>query len=83
MRAREGCSCRGETTSLPARLRGGGALDRQRGETPAETLTLYAKEQKADLLVIGGFAHSRVRDIVLGVTRDFVEASTVPILIVG
>ncbi|KQN30544.1 universal stress protein UspA [Sphingomonas sp. Leaf34] len=51
---------------------------------PAETLTLYAKEQNADLLVIGGFAHTRVRDIVLGgVTRDFVESSTVPILIVG
>ncbi|WP_235527809.1 universal stress protein [Sphingomonas sp. Leaf38] len=51
---------------------------------PAETLTLYAKEQNANLLVIGGFAHTRVRDIVLGgVTRDFVESSTVPILIVG
>lgn len=53
-------------------------------KTPAETLKLYAKEEKADLLVIGGFAHSRVRDIVLGgVTRDFVEENTVPVLIVG
>lgn len=50
----------------------------------ADTLSVYAKETKADLIVIGGFAHSRVRDIVLGgVTRDFIEGSDRPVLIVG
>lgn len=50
----------------------------------ADTLTLYAKETKADMLAIGGFSHSRVRDIVLGgVTREFVERTDYPTLIVG
>lgn len=50
----------------------------------ADTLTLYAKETKADLIAIGGFAHSRMRDIVLGgVTRDLVEKNERPVLIVG
>lgn len=50
----------------------------------ADTLSLYAKKTKADLIAIGGFAHSRIRDIVLGgVTRDFVEENDRPVLIVG
>ncbi|MEG3166136.1 universal stress protein [Sphingomonas sp. PB2P19] len=54
----------------------------ERSET--DVLTLYAKETRADVIVIGGFAHSRVHDIILGgVTRDFVERSETPILIVA
>lgn len=48
----------------------------------AETLTLYAQEIDADILVIGGFAHWRIRDIVLGgVTRDLVHRADLPVLI--
>ncbi|MDX5986579.1 universal stress protein [Sphingomonas echinoides] len=50
----------------------------------ADTLTLYAQETQADLLVIGGFAHSRIRDIILGgTTRDLIERQDLPVLIVG
>lgn len=50
----------------------------------AEVLSLYAQETEADLVAIGGFAHSRMREILLGgVTRDFVERTDVPLLIVG
>lgn len=50
----------------------------------ADTLTLYAQEIEADLLVIGGFAHSRIRDIILGgTTRDLIERQDLPVLIVG
>lgn len=50
----------------------------------AETLTLYAQETEADLIAIGGFAHSRIREIILGgVTRDFIHHTDVPLLIVG
>ena len=50
----------------------------------AETLAIYAKEKRADLIAIGGFAHSRMRDILLGgVTRDIVEHTDRPVLIVG
>jgi nucleotide-binding universal stress UspA family protein len=50
----------------------------------ADTLALYAKTTKADILVIGGFAHSRMRDIVLGgVTRDLIEQNERPVLVVG
>lgn len=49
----------------------------------ADTLTLYAQEVNADLLVIGGSGHSRIRDIILGsVTRDLVSRSDLPTLIV-
>lgn len=50
----------------------------------AETLTLCAQEVDADLLVVGGFAHSRIRDIIMGgVTRDLVRRTDLPVLIVG
>lgn len=53
-------------------------------KTEADTLSLYAKKSRADLLAIGGFAHSRIRDIVLGgVTRDLVEHNDRPVLVVG
>lgn len=50
----------------------------------ADTLTLYAQEVGADVLAIGGFAHSRIRDIIMGgVTRELVDRSDLPVLIVG
>jgi nucleotide-binding universal stress UspA family protein len=50
----------------------------------AETLTLYAQEIKADVIAIGGFSHSRVRQIFLGsVTQDLVRRADLPILISG
>jgi nucleotide-binding universal stress UspA family protein len=53
-------------------------------KTEADTLMLYAQEIEADVIVIGGFARSRIRDILLGgVTRDLVEHSGIPVVIVG
>lgn len=53
-------------------------------KSEAETLSLYGQEIEADLIVIGGFAHSRIREIFLGgVTHDLVEYSACPVLIVG
>lgn len=50
----------------------------------AQTLTEHAQKIGADLLAVGGFSHSKMRDIVLGsVTRDLVERSDLPTLIVG
>ena len=37
-----------------------------RGRPIAETLQEHAQEIGADLLVMGGFGHSRMRDFVLG-----------------
>ena len=40
-----------------------------------------ASDFQADLIVMGGYGHSRVREIVLGgATREILEAMTVPIL---
>ncbi|BBB96722.1 hypothetical protein BE61_21530 [Bradyrhizobium elkanii USDA 61] len=42
------------------------------GERPCESL---------DLLVMGGYGHSRLQEILLGgVTRDMLRAMTVPVL---
>jgi nucleotide-binding universal stress UspA family protein len=48
---------------------------------PASTLLWYAQE--ADLLVMGAYSHSRLRELVLGgVTRHILENATIPVLMV-
>ncbi len=47
----------------------------------ADALLNYASDIGADLIVIGGYGHSRVREIVFGgVTRSLLRHMTVPIL---
>ena len=49
----------------------------------AETLLATAAEVKAGLLVMGGYSHSRVREMVLGgVTAHMLRAAAVSLLIV-
>lgn len=56
------------------------ALPRQ-GRTTGDSLAQYAAEQGADLLVMGGFGHSRLRQRVLGgATRDVLLRASVPVL---
>ena len=50
-------------------------------ESVAGTLLSYAAEGKADLMVMGGYGHSRLREIVLGgTTRRILQTMTVPVL---
>ncbi|MEP7004755.1 MAG: universal stress protein [Sphingomonas bacterium] len=57
----------------------GHALDH--GETPQEALSAFALECGADLLAVGGFAHSRIREIFLGgVTRGLIDDPRLPVL---
>lgn len=45
------------------------------------TLLSYAADSSADLMVMGGYGHSRLREFVLGgVTRGLLESMTVPVL---
>jgi nucleotide-binding universal stress UspA family protein len=47
----------------------------------ADVLLSHAADTSADLLVLGGYGHSRLREFVLGgVTRSILEAMTVPTL---
>ncbi|GAA0296797.1 universal stress protein [Sphingomonas oligophenolica] len=47
----------------------------------ADQLSAFAIDRGADLLAVGGFAHSRVRDIVLGgVTQGLIEKTELPVL---
>lgn len=49
--------------------------------TVAAALTRAALDHEADLLVVGGYAHSRLREWVMGgVTRDLVDACPVTVL---
>ncbi|MDF0543933.1 universal stress protein [Sphingobium sp. H39-3-25] len=51
------------------------------GYSQAEVLTELARNQRADLLVLGAAAHSRLRELFLGgVTHDLLEGADVPIL---
>lgn len=51
------------------------------GISDAEVLLNYASDHSADLLVIGGYGHSRFRELVLGgVTRTLLREMTVPVL---
>jgi nucleotide-binding universal stress UspA family protein len=47
----------------------------------ASTILSYAADSSADLIVMGGYGHSRLREFVLGgATRDMLESMTVPVL---
>jgi nucleotide-binding universal stress UspA family protein len=48
----------------------------------AETLLSYAADIGADLIVAGGYGHSRAREVVFGgVTRTLLQEMTVPVLL--
>src|SRR5206468_1617267 len=52
------------------------------GLDPADVLLNTAADEGADLIVVGGYGHSRVREVVLGgVTRRLLRTATVPVLI--
>jgi nucleotide-binding universal stress UspA family protein len=51
------------------------------GRDPAEALLTAAAAEDADLLVMGGYGHSRLREVVFGgVTRHVLQASVLPVL---
>ncbi|WP_064686398.1 universal stress protein [Rhizobium bangladeshense] len=55
---------------------------RARGEPVGEVLQSKACEMRADLLVMGGFGHSRLREFVLGgATRAVLTNITLPVLL--
>ena len=47
----------------------------------ASTILSYAADSSADMIVMGGYGHSRLREFVLGgATRGMLESMTVPVL---
>jgi nucleotide-binding universal stress UspA family protein len=51
------------------------------GVSPADALLSYTMDIDADLLVAGGYGHSRLRELVFGgVTRGLLQHLTVPVL---
>lgn len=52
-----------------------------RSITDADALLSYASDNGADLLVVGGYGHSRTRELVLGgVSRELLDHMTLPVL---
>ncbi|MBX5198527.1 universal stress protein [Rhizobium sp. NZLR10] len=52
------------------------------GESAAAAIQTAALERKADILVAGGFGHSRLREFILGgVTRELLGKSELPVLL--
>lgn len=52
------------------------------GKAPALAILEEATALNADLVVMGGYAHSRLRDLVFGgATKDMLRAATVPVLL--
>jgi nucleotide-binding universal stress UspA family protein len=52
------------------------------GDPVAETLVSLARRRNADLLAIGGYAHSRLSELILGgVTRDLLHDVSLPCLL--
>lgn len=63
--------------SVGERLRRGGVAD----VAVAEALLSHAADMHADFIVMGGYGHSRLWELVLGgVTRTMLETMTVPVL---
>ncbi|HEY4041018.1 MAG TPA: universal stress protein [Rhodopila sp.] len=51
------------------------------GLSPADALLDYASDISADLLIVGGYGHSRTREMIMGgVTRDLLRHMTLPVL---
>ena len=51
------------------------------GLSAANALLSHASDVGADLVVMGGYSHSRMREIILGgATRNMLENATVPVL---
>ena len=47
----------------------------------SDALLSYAADVSADLLVVGGYGHSRLRELILGgVTRELLQHMTLPVL---
>jgi nucleotide-binding universal stress UspA family protein len=54
----------------------------RRPEHPAEMLLAEAASESADLLVMGGYSHSRMREVIFGgVTRRILHGADLPVLI--
>ncbi len=52
-----------------------------KSSSPAEVVLLHVAEVGADLVVMGAYGHSRLRETVLGgMTRDILRSMTVPVL---
>jgi nucleotide-binding universal stress UspA family protein len=52
-----------------------------RGRTVGETIETHAKSRDANMLVIGAYGHSRLREFILGgATRSLLERPPLPIL---
>jgi nucleotide-binding universal stress UspA family protein len=52
-----------------------------KGRSPAEAILEEANRLGADLLVMGGYAHSRLRELVFGgATRDLLRLANIPVL---
>ncbi len=63
--------------NLPAEIRN----IEGRGRPAAEALLDEAANQKADLIIMGGYAHARLRAMMFGgATRDMLNTATVPLL---
>ena len=52
------------------------------GVEQSREMLAQAREQSADLLVMGGYGHSRLREMLIGgTTRHILERTTVPVLL--
>lgn len=51
------------------------------GHSVAEVLNTHVRDTSADLLVMGAYAHTRLREMILGgTTRDMLKGAAVPVL---
>jgi len=51
-----------------------------KSSTPEKVLMNFASKNMADLIVVGGYGHTRLREIILGgVTRSLSKYSEVPV----
>ncbi|MFT6407663.1 MAG: nucleotide-binding universal stress UspA family protein, partial [Arenicella sp.] len=54
----------------------------EQDKNEADTLLRHIEKHGRDLIIMGGYGHSRLREIVLGgVTRALIKKSPVPILL--
>ena len=59
-----------------------GIIVAEGSRSPAEALLARAKELESDMLVMGAYGHSRLREMILGgLTNDLLEKADIPLLL--
>ena len=53
----------------------------EKSDSPADTIADFAKQESADVIIMGGYGHSRMREVIMGgATRTMLNSMSIPVI---